>query len=64
MKFYWEILKALPAIVKMLEAYQKAKADAEAENAIKSKVADDVKEIHNAFESKDAEKLRALFNSK
>lgn len=59
-KFYFEFIKCLPAIVKMLEAYQKAKA----EGQVQTKLADDVKEIHNAFATKDAAKLNDLFNSK
>lgn len=52
--------KALPDILKLIQTLQ-ARID---EEGIDRKVADDVKTINDAFASKDAEKLNALFNSK
>lgn len=55
-----EFLKALPALIRFLNAIQKANAARETE----TKLADDVKVIHDAFETKDASKLNDLFNSR
>lgn len=58
--FYLAVIKALPAIIDLLNKYEAAQA----EEKVDEKLAADVKEIHSAFASKDAAKLRALFNSK
>lgn len=59
-RIYWELLKALPAIIEFLKALQKAKQQRDDE----TKLSEDVKVIQKAFEERDAEKLNALFNSK
>ena len=60
MAFWIEFFKALPALVELIRELQKAQI----ENEVKKKVADDVKTINEAFKTKDADKLNALFNSK
>lgn len=59
-QFYLALVKALPFIIERLQAYEKAQA----EGLVEEKLQAEVKEIHSAFASKDAAKLRALFNSK
>lgn len=53
----WELVKALPEIIKLIQAIQKAIAQADADR----KVADDIKAIHQAFGAKDATQLNTLF---
>lgn len=60
MNIFWELLKALPEIVRLLEALQKQQQEV----AVNRKVSEDIKTIHEAFNEKDPAKLNALFNSK
>lgn len=60
MSFYFALIKALPFIIERLKAYEAAQAEGKVEEKLQA----DVKEIHSAFATKDATKLRALFNSK
>ncbi len=53
------LCQSLPDLIKLIRALEKAAAEAKTQR----KVADDVKTIHEAFESKDPTKLNALFAS-
>lgn len=57
---FWNLLVALPDIIKLLQEIDKAIKDA----ATDRKVKDDVKTIHEAFAAKDPTKLNALFAGK
>lgn len=57
---FWNLIKALPEIIQLLNALQKAVDEAETDRKVK----DDLKAIHEAFTTKDAAKLNALFSSK
>lgn len=59
MNLLWQLLAALPEILKLLEAIQKNQQEQE----IERKVKDDVKVIHEAMLSKDSKKLNDLFKS-
>lgn len=52
-------LQAIPDLIKLCQALQ-ARADAAGVN---TKVANDVKTLHEAFNAKDPSKINALFNS-
>lgn len=59
MKTIWALLKALPeilALLKMIDAKCK-------EIKVESDVKKNVEAIHSAFEKKDANELRKIFNS-
>jgi hypothetical protein len=60
---YWELLKALPEILSLLQALQKGIKESQGEEATQRKVKDDLKQISEAFHAKDPEKLRAIFNN-
>lgn len=60
MSVLWQLLAALPEILKLIEEIQKNSVELET----KRKVADDIKVIHQAFAAKDSKKLNDLFNSK
>lgn len=51
------LLKALPEIIALIKALQKAADAAEADRQVKA----DIKTIHEAFSANDPEKLRRLF---
>lgn len=59
MAFWIEFFKALPALIELVKEIQKAQK----ENEVQKKVSEDVKTIHEAFKTKDADKLNKLFNS-
>lgn len=59
MKLLATLLLNLPAILRLLENMQKRIDEAEAER----KVANDLEEINKAFEAKDPEALKRIFNS-
>lgn len=59
MKLLATLLLNLPAILRLLENMQKRIDEAEVER----KVAHDLEEINKAFESRDAEALKRIFNS-
>ncbi len=60
MKTFFDLLSALPALIKLIQAIQKA-ID---EEKIEGKVKDNVAKIHDAFVNKDGAALTELFNSK
>lgn len=53
------IVKLLPELIALIESIQKAINEAETER----KVADDLKAIKDAFDSKDPSALNHIFNS-
>ncbi len=53
----WALIDALVELVKLYKILKKRIDEAN----IDRKVADDIKTIHEAFDTKDAEKLNALF---
>lgn len=55
----WNLVAVLPDLFKLLRVLQERINAAELDR----KVSDDVKTIHEAFNAKDPEKLRALFAS-
>jgi uncharacterized protein Yka (UPF0111/DUF47 family) len=59
MSAFMTLLKALPEILQLIKALQKAADQAEADRKVK----DDIKTIHQAFDANDPELLRRLFNS-
>lgn len=59
MKTLWLLITALPDLIRLLQAMQKAIDQA----AVDRKVKDDLKSLHEAFSAKDAAKINAIFNS-
>jgi hypothetical protein len=59
MTTWWELVKALPEIIKLIQAIQAAIVKAQADR----KISGDIKTIHEAFTSGDASQLNALFAS-
>jgi hypothetical protein len=59
MKTLWLLITALPDLIRLLQAMQKA-ID---QTAVDRKVKDDLKSLHEAFNAKDAAKINAIFNS-
>ncbi len=57
---FWEFLKAVPTLLKLVDIIIAANKEAET----KIKVADSVNKINEAYRERDAEKLNAIFNSK
>ena len=55
----YELLKNLPALIKLIKQLQKKQAEA----AVKSKIKNDLDKINKAFEDKDEQALRNIFNS-
>lgn len=60
MKLIFNLIVALPEIIKLLQTLQKAIDEAKTNK----KVEDDLKAIQEAFDARDPEKLAAIFNSK
>jgi hypothetical protein len=56
-------LKALPDLLKLLNAIEANIKKAKTEEVSQRKVTDDLKQIHEAFQNGDATKLKALFNN-
>ncbi len=54
----WIFIKAIPDLIKLLEALEKIRIEHETEG----KVTDDLKTLHQAFAAKDAAKVTALFS--
>jgi hypothetical protein len=53
------VLKHLPQILRLVELLEQAEREAKTQR----KVAEDLEKINQAFEAKDASKLKELFNS-
>lgn len=53
------VLKHLPQILRLVELLEQAEREAKTQR----KVAEDLEKINQAFEAKDAQKLKELFNS-
>lgn len=53
------VLKHLPQILRLIELLEQAEREAKTQR----KVAQDLETINQAFEAKDAQKLKELFNS-
>ena len=59
MRLIWLFIAAIPDLLKLLDAIDQAQKQA----ALNRKVNDDLKVIHQAFKSKDASAITALFSS-
>ena len=59
LKTLWNLLAALPSLVKLLGTIQE-RID---EEGTKRRVSEDVKKIHEAFDEKDPKKLNDLFRA-
>lgn len=55
----WTFITALPDLIKLLQVLQDAINREEAERKVKS----DVKALHEAFKSRDASRITALFSN-
>jgi hypothetical protein len=53
------VLKHLPQILRLIELLEQAEREAKTQR----KIAEDLEKINQAFEAKDAQKLKELFNS-
>lgn len=53
------VLKHLPQILRLIELLEQAEREAKTQR----KVAEDLQKINEAFEAKDAQKLKDIFNS-
>lgn len=53
------VLKHLPQILRLVELLEQAEREAKTQR----KIAEDLEKINQAFEAKDAQKLKELFNS-
>ncbi len=58
-KEFFTLIQVLPEILKLIQVVQ----DKIDEDQTNRKVANDLKAIHEAFASKDAAKLNAIFNA-
>lgn len=58
-KALWALLLALPELLELIRAIQKANQEVKTDKKIK----DDLRKISEAFKDKDAKKLNDVFNS-